>query len=76
MGEGGDAATAAARDRAVARYWNLFYFSINVGALVASLAVVNIETTVSWAAGYGVALAACAIALAVFVGASPLYVRT
>ena len=65
----------AERDAAVGKYFNFFYLSINVGALIASLAIVNIETSVSWAAGYSVALAACAAALMVFVAASGLYVR-
>ena len=65
----------ADRDAAVGKYFNFFYLSINVGALIASLAIVNIETSVSWAAGYSVALAACAAALIAFVAASGLYVR-
>ena len=73
-GEGDTPPTAwPNRERALlARYWNAFYASINVGALVASLAVVNVQRS-SWTLGYAIPLAAFALALIAFLAGTPLY---
>ena len=42
---------------------------------VASLVVVNLQTSVSWAVGYAVPLAAFGLALAVYLVGTPLYHR-
>ncbi len=44
-------------------------------AQVASLVVVNLQTSISWAVGYAVPLAAFALALAVYLAGTPLYRR-
>ncbi|KAK9827716.1 hypothetical protein WJX81_004356 [Elliptochloris bilobata] len=58
-----------------ASFFNWFYWSINIGALVASLLVVNLQTSVSWAVGYAVPLAAFGLALAIYLAGTPLYHR-
>jgi hypothetical protein len=44
-------------------------------AQVASLVIVNLQTSISWAVGYAVPLAAFALALAVYLAGTPLYRR-
>ena len=61
--------------RALARYFNFFYFSINLGAFVASTVVVWVQEEVSWTAGYGVPAAAFALSFALFLAGARLYVR-
>jgi len=65
----GDPAEAAAKSR----YFNAFYFTINIGALIASLVVVNVQTSVSWLVGYTIPAVAFATAFVVFVAGTPLY---
>ncbi|CAL8471217.1 g10759 [Coccomyxa elongata] len=47
-------------------FFNWFYWMINIGALIASLLVVNLQTKVSWAWGYAVPTMAFGVALTVF----------
>ncbi|PKU87276.1 protein NRT1/ PTR FAMILY 8.1 [Dendrobium catenatum] len=54
-------------------FFNWFYFSINIGALVASSALVYIQTHVGWGWGFGIPAVAMAIAVASFFFGSPLY---
>ena len=66
-----DPAEAAAKSR----YFNAFYFTINVGALIASLLVVNVQSSVGWLAGYSIPAASFAAAFCLFLAGTPLYVH-
>lgn len=54
-------------------FFNWFYFSINVGALIASSALVYIQSKVGWDWGFGVPAVAMAIALVFFFSGTRLY---
>lgn len=54
-------------------FFNWFYFSINIGALIASSALVYIQTHVGWGWGFGIPAVAMAIAVACFFVGTPLY---
>ncbi|PKA52006.1 Peptide transporter PTR1 [Apostasia shenzhenica] len=54
-------------------FFNWFYFSINIGALIASSALVYVQTHVGWGWGFGIPAVAMAIAVASFVIGTPLY---
>ncbi|OMO97484.1 Proton-dependent oligopeptide transporter family [Corchorus olitorius] len=54
-------------------FFNWFYFSINIGALVASSVLVYIQTNVGWAWGFGIPAVAMAIAVASFFSGTRLY---
>ncbi|EIE19573.1 PTR2-domain-containing protein [Coccomyxa subellipsoidea C-169] len=54
-------------------FFNWFYWMINIGALIASLLVVNLQTKVSWAWGYAVPTMAFGVALALFLLGTRLY---
>ncbi|RDX94730.1 Protein NRT1/ PTR FAMILY 8.1 [Mucuna pruriens] len=54
-------------------FFNWFYFSINVGALVASSVLVWIQMNVGWGWGFGVPAVAMVIAIIFFFGGSRLY---
>ncbi|KAK9918205.1 hypothetical protein WJX75_002247 [Coccomyxa subellipsoidea] len=64
-------------DRAQAKekssFFNWFYWMINIGALIASLLVVNLQTKVSWAWGYAVPTMAFGLALTLFLLGTRLY---
>ncbi|KAJ1437361.1 PTR2 family proton/oligopeptide symporter, conserved site [Sesbania bispinosa] len=54
-------------------FFNWFYFSINIGALVASSVLVWIQMNVGWGWGFGVPAVAMVIAIISFFSGSPLY---
>ncbi|KAJ7546235.1 hypothetical protein O6H91_08G031400 [Diphasiastrum complanatum] len=54
-------------------FFNWFYFSINVGALVSSSVLVYIQDNVSWAWGFGVPAVAMGIAIVSFFIGTPRY---
>lgn len=54
-------------------FFNWFYFSINIGALVASSVLVWIQMNVGWGWGFGIPAVAMAIAVVSFFAGSRLY---
>lgn len=54
-------------------FFNWFYFSINIGALIASSVLVWIQTNVSWAWGFGIPTVFMAIAIVSFFSGTRLY---
>ncbi|RZR80063.1 hypothetical protein BHM03_00005973 [Ensete ventricosum] len=54
-------------------FFNWFYFSINIGALVASSVLVWIQTNVGWGWGFGIPAVTMAIAVVSFFLGTPLY---
>ncbi|KAL0338216.1 UNVERIFIED_CONTAM: protein NRT1/ PTR FAMILY 8.1 [Sesamum angustifolium] len=54
-------------------FFNWFYFSINIGALVASMVLVWIQTNVGWGWGFGIPALAMAIAVVSFFSGTRLY---
>lgn len=54
-------------------FFNWFYFSINIGALVASSLIVWIQQDISWGWGFGVPAVAMAIAVVFFFSGTRLY---
>lgn len=54
-------------------FFNWFYFSINIGALVASSVLVYVQTHVGWSWGFGIPAVVMAIAVGSFFVGTPLY---
>ncbi|XP_074592837.1 protein NRT1/ PTR FAMILY 8.1-like [Curcuma longa] len=54
-------------------FFNWFYFSINIGSLVASSVLVWVQTDVGWGWGFGIPAAAMAVAVGSFFLGTPLY---
>ena len=54
-------------------FFNWFYFSINVGALIASSILVWIQENIGWGVGFGIPAAAMAIAVVSFFSGTRLY---
>lgn len=54
-------------------FFNWFYFSINIGALVASSVLVWIQTNVGWGWGFSIPTVAMAIAVVTFFSGTRLY---
>ncbi|KAJ8493892.1 hypothetical protein OPV22_015613 [Ensete ventricosum] len=54
-------------------FFNWFYFSINVGSLVASTVIVWVQTYVGWGWGFGIPAVVMAVAVASFFFGTPLY---
>lgn len=54
-------------------FFNWFYFSINIGALVASTVLVWIQTNVGWGWGFGIPAVAMAVAVVSFFSGTRLY---
>jgi peptide/histidine transporter 3/4 len=61
--------------RQIPRFFNWFYAAINGGAILSALVVVNVQTGVSWWAGFTIPACAFALACILFVGGSRLYRR-
>ncbi|XP_078435381.1 protein NRT1/ PTR FAMILY 8.1-like [Wolffia australiana] len=56
-------------------FFNWFYFSINLGALVASSVLVWVQMNVGWSWGFGIPAVAMAVAVLFFFSGSRLYRR-
>lgn len=54
-------------------FFNWFYFSINIGALIASSVLVYIQTNVGWGWGFGIPAVAMGLAIVSFFVGSPRY---
>ncbi|CAI0471222.1 unnamed protein product [Linum tenue] len=54
-------------------FFNWFYLSINIGALVASSVLVWVQTNVGWGWGFGIPAVAMAVAVASFFSGTRLY---
>ncbi|KAL0445590.1 UNVERIFIED_CONTAM: protein NRT1/ PTR FAMILY 8.1 [Sesamum latifolium] len=54
-------------------FFNWFYFSINIGALIASSILVWIQVNIGWGWGFGVPAVAMAVAVAFFFSGTRLY---
>ncbi|XP_016719322.1 protein NRT1/ PTR FAMILY 8.1 [Gossypium hirsutum] len=54
-------------------FFNWFYFSINIGALIAASVLVWVQTNVSWGWGFGIPAIAMAIAVGFFFTGTRLY---
>lgn len=54
-------------------FFNWFYFSINIGALIASSVLVYIQTNVGWSWGFGIPAVCMAIAVLSFFSGTRLY---
>lgn len=54
-------------------FFNWFYLSINIGALVASTVLVWIQTNVGWGWGFGIPAVAMAVAVVSFFSGTRLY---
>lgn len=54
-------------------FFNWFYFSINIGALIASSVIVWIQVTIGWGWGFGIPAVAMAIAVAFFFSGTRLF---
>ncbi|GAQ80562.1 peptide transporter [Klebsormidium nitens] len=54
-------------------FFNWFYFSINVGALISSSILVWVQERISWAWGFGIPAAAMGVAIVSFFVATPWY---
>ncbi|KAL3649158.1 hypothetical protein CASFOL_005561 [Castilleja foliolosa] len=54
-------------------FFNWFYFSINIGALIAASVLVWVQTNVGWGWGFGIPAVAMAIAVVFFFSGTRLY---
>uniref|UniRef100_A0A0D9UWM0 Major facilitator superfamily (MFS) profile domain-containing protein n=1 Tax=Leersia perrieri TaxID=77586 RepID=A0A0D9UWM0_9ORYZ len=59
--------------RSKSSFFNWFYFSINIGALVASSVLVYVQTHVGWGWGFGIPAVVMAVAVVSFFVGTPLY---
>ena len=62
-----------AEKKSKSSFFNWFYFSINIGALVASSVLVWVQTNVGWGWGFGVPAVAMGIAVMSFFSGTRLY---
>lgn len=65
--------TDAAEKKSKSSFFNWFYFSINVGALISSSILVYIQDTVSWAWGFGVPAFMMGLAIISFFSGTRLF---
>ncbi|KAK8452344.1 hypothetical protein SEVIR_5G096600v4 [Setaria viridis] len=63
----------AKEQKSKSSFFNWFYFSINIGALVASTVLVYVQTYVGWGWGFGIPAVVMAIAVVSFFIGTPLY---
>lgn len=54
-------------------FFNWFYFSVNVGALLSSTSIVWIEENVGWALGFGISTVFMTISIGSFLFGTPIY---
>lgn len=54
-------------------FFNWFYFSINIGALISSSFIVYIQDNAGWGLGFGIPALFMAVAIASFFSGTPLY---
>ncbi|VAH35524.1 unnamed protein product [Triticum turgidum subsp. durum] len=59
--------------RSKSSFFNWFYLSINIGALVASSVLVNVQVRYGWGWGFGIPAVVMAIAVGSFFVGTPLY---
>jgi solute carrier family 15 (peptide/histidine transporter), member 3/4 len=62
-----------AEKKSKSSFFNWFYFSINIGALVASSVLVYVQTHVGWGWGFGIPAVVMAVAVGSFFFGTPLY---
>lgn len=62
-----------AENKSKSSFFNWFYFSINIGALIASSVLVWIQTNVGWGWGFGIPAVVMAVAVVSFFIGTPLY---
>ncbi|CAL4951405.1 unnamed protein product [Urochloa decumbens] len=60
-------------EKSKSSFFNWFYLSINIGALVASTVLVYVQTHVGWGWGFGIPAVVMAIAVVSFFIGTPLY---
>ncbi|KAH9324725.1 hypothetical protein KI387_004903, partial [Taxus chinensis] len=65
--------TDEAEKKKKSSFFNWFYFSINIGALIASSVIVWLQQNVGWGLGFGIPAVAMGIAICSFLLGSPLY---
>ncbi|OEL33973.1 Protein NRT1/ PTR FAMILY 3.1 [Dichanthelium oligosanthes] len=70
---GAEAAKAVAERKR--RYFNLYFFTMGIAALLAVTVVVYIQDNVGWGWGFGIPAVAMFVSIVVFVVGYPLYVR-
>ncbi|GJN05839.1 hypothetical protein PR202_ga23507 [Eleusine coracana subsp. coracana] len=63
----------ASEKKSKSSFFNWFYFSINIGALVASSVLVYVQTHVGWGWGFGIPAVVMAVAVVSFFFGTPLY---
>jgi len=54
-------------------FFNWFYFSVNIGSLIASLLIVYVQEQISWAIGFAIPGGAMLLSVAVFMGGTARY---
>ncbi|XP_057504480.1 protein NRT1/ PTR FAMILY 8.1-like [Actinidia eriantha] len=62
-----------AEKKSKSSFFNWFYFSINIGALVASTVLVWVQTNVGWGWGFGIPAVAMVVAVVSFFSGTRLY---